>query len=56
MSSSQIITGDKVVFEILPNGVKSPIYSKFVKSHMVFDIKMEDSRKKNRVGGRWPHD
>ena len=33
----------RVAFDVLPNGKKAPKGHQFVRCHMVFNIKMEDS-------------
>ena len=39
----------RVAFDILPNGDRIPQGFQFVKCHMIFDVKMEDFRRKARL-------
>ena len=47
-----VITSDtnnvKVVFDVLLDGNNAPIGHQFVKCHMIFDVNMEDFRRKDR--------
>ena len=48
----------RVAFKILENGEKVPIGYQFINTHMIFDIKMEDFRRKARLvaGGHMTKD
>ena len=46
---SEVMNDVRVAFKILPDGKPVPIGHQFVQCHMVFDIKMEDFRRKARL-------
>ena len=37
----------KFAFDVLPDGQNTPIGHRFVKCHMIFDVKIEDFRRKS---------
>jgi hypothetical protein len=39
----------RIAFDILPDGVKAPEDHQFCRCHMIFDVKMEDFRRKARL-------
>ena len=43
------MTNVRVAFEILKDGYRAPIGHKQIKCHLVFDVKMEDFRRKARL-------
>ena len=39
----------QVAFDVLPDGVAPPSDHQYMKCHMIFDVKMEDFRRKARL-------
>ena len=48
-SISKEMTNVRVAFDILKDGVRAPIGHKQIKCHLIFDVKMEDFRRKTRL-------
>ena len=46
---SSYSSSHRVAFNILPDGEDPPLGYQFVRCHMVFDVKMEDFRRKARL-------